>query len=77
MTNSELEAARAKVIAELHARPGPNPLKPIPPEILAEILEDQIPYEEAVRDYKELMENGGEAIEPYLAELNGKYSHPN
>lgn len=45
MTNSELEAERAKIIAELYAMPGPKPLKPILPEIMAEILEDHLPYE--------------------------------
>jgi len=72
MTNQELEAARAKVIAELHARPGPKPLKPIPPDIMAEILEDQLPYEEAVRDYKELMDGGGVSLVSYLRELHEK-----
>ena len=43
----EQEAARSKIIAELMAGPGPKPLKPIPPEIMAEILADQTPYEEA------------------------------
>lgn len=63
---------RAKIIAELMARPGPKPLKPIPPEIMAEILEDQLPYNEAVREYKELIDNGGMSIEPYLEELKRK-----
>ena len=75
MTNQELEAARARVIAELHTRPGTKSLKPIPPEIMAEILEDQIPYEEAVREYKELMEHGGVSLEPYLDGLKQKYSY--
>lgn len=68
------EEARAKIIAELKAQPGPKPLKPIPPEILAELLADQIPYDQAVQEYKELMEHGGVSIEPYLEELKRKYS---
>lgn len=70
MTNLEIEAARAKIIAELHAMPGPKPLKPIPPEIMAEILENQMPYEAAVREYKELMEKGGVSLEPFLEEFD-------
>lgn len=67
------EDARAKLIAELMARPGPKPLKPIPPEIMAELLADEMPPEEAERAYRELMENGGKSIEPYLEELRRKY----
>jgi hypothetical protein len=63
------EQRRAKIIAEL-----PRPLKPIPPEIMAEILENQLPYEEALQEYKELMEQGGYSIEPYLEELKQKYA---
>jgi hypothetical protein len=61
------EQARAKAIAELMAMPGPKPLKPIPPEILAETLEDQIPYDQAVQEYKELMEKGGYSFDEVLA----------
>jgi len=61
------EQARAKVIAELLAMPGPKPLKPIPPELLAELLADQPSYEEAERAYKELMEDGGFSFEEVLA----------
>jgi hypothetical protein len=67
------EQMRAKIIADLMARPGPKPLKPIPPEILAELMADEMPPEEAERAYKELMENGGVSIEPYLDELRRKY----
>jgi hypothetical protein len=67
------EEMRAKIIAELMARPGPKPLKPIPPEIMAELLADEMSPEEAERAYKELMENGGMSIEPYLEELRRKY----
>ena len=70
------EQIRAKVIADLMAQPGPKPLKPIPPEIMAELLADQLPYEEAEREYKELMEKGGVSIEPYLEELRRKYLGP-
>jgi hypothetical protein len=58
---------RARIIAELKARPGPKPLKPIPPEIMAEILADQIPYEQAVQEYRELMEKGGYTFDEVLA----------
>ena len=68
------EEARAKIIAELKARPNARPLKPIPPEIMEELLADQIPYEQAVQEYRELMETGGISIEPYLEELKRKYS---
>ena len=67
------EEVRAKIIAELMARPGPKPLKPIPPEVMAELLADQIPADQAEREYRELMENGGKSIEPYLEELRRKY----
>lgn len=62
------EEQRAKLTAGL-----PRPLKPLPPEIKAEILAKQLPYEEALREYKELMEQGGYSIEPYLEELKQKY----
>jgi hypothetical protein len=69
------EEARAKIVAELKARPGPKPLKPIPPEIMAEILAaDQMSYEEAVREYQALLDGGGCSIEPYLEELKRKYT---
>lgn len=55
MTNAELEAERAKIIAELHAMPGPKPLRPIPPEEMAWALNDLPPVEERLREYKELM----------------------
>ncbi len=65
------EELRKRITAEL-----PKPLKPIPPEIMAEIMENQIPYEEALQQYKELMEHGGVSIEPYLEELKRKYPDP-
>lgn len=67
------EQIREQIIAELKAQPGPQPMKPIPPEVMAEILADQTPYEEAVRDYQDLIASGGSPIEPYLDELKGKY----
>ncbi len=60
------EEARAKIVADLMARPGPKPLKPIPPEVMAELLADQVPYEEAERQYRELMEKGGAPFEEVL-----------
>jgi hypothetical protein len=69
------EEARAKIIAELMARPGPKPQKPIPPEVMAEILAaDQMPYEEAVREYQALLDGGGSSLEAYLEELKRKYT---
>jgi hypothetical protein len=67
------EQHRAKLIAELRALPL-QPLKPIPPEIMAEILEDEMPYEQAEQEYRELMENGGCSIDPYLLELRARYT---
>jgi hypothetical protein len=67
------EEMRAKIIADLMAQPGPKPLKPIPPEVMAELMADDMPPEEAERAYKELMEKGGVSIEPYLEELRRKY----
>ena len=55
MTNQELDTERAKVLAEVHARPGPKPLKPIPPEEMAWALDDLPPAEERLREYPELM----------------------
>ena len=55
MTNAELIAARAKIIAELHSMPGPKPLKPIPADELAWALDDLPPVEERLREYQELM----------------------
>jgi hypothetical protein len=65
------EEARFKQLADL-----PKPLKPIPPEIMAELLEGQLPYEDAVREYRELMAQGGRSLEPYLEELKRKYADP-
>jgi hypothetical protein len=58
------EQLRAKLTEGL-----PRPLKPLPPEIRAEILAKQIPYEEAIREYKELMEKGGYPLGPFLDEF--------
>ncbi|HEX3152499.1 MAG TPA: hypothetical protein VHR66_30780 [Gemmataceae bacterium] len=66
----EQEAARAKIIADLLAMPGPKPLKPIPPEIMAEALADVESEEEWERQLEELMQTGGVPIEPLLAELD-------
>jgi hypothetical protein len=71
------EEMRAKIVAELKARPGPQPLKPIPPEIMAELLADQLPYEEAEREYKELMEKGGLSFEQVLEAFDRAAERPN
>ena len=63
----EQQAERAKIIAELWAQPGPKPLKPIPPDVMALVHEDETTHEEAERGYKELMENGGYSFEEVLA----------
>jgi hypothetical protein len=68
------EQERARIIAELKALPV-QPLKPIPPDVMAEIMEDQIPYEQAEQEYRELMEKGGHSIEPYLLELKAKLAN--
>jgi hypothetical protein len=66
------EQARVKAIAELMAMPGPKPLKPIPPELKAEVLaEFELESEEEVaRQVEELMRTGGVPIEPVLEELD-------
>lgn len=66
------EHARAKVIAELLAMPGPKPLKPIPPELKAEALVDaELETEQDVaRQIEELRKSGGVPIEPLLEELD-------
>jgi hypothetical protein len=68
----EEELARARrELAE-----GPQPLKPIPPELLAEILAEDDSPEESERGYRELMENGGysgEEVLTYLQQLVEKY----
>ena len=60
----------AKVVAELMARPGPKPLKPIPPDLKAEALVDVESEEEWERQLAELKRTGGEPVEPLLAELD-------
>jgi len=67
------EQIREKIIAELKARPGPQPMKPIPPEIMAELLADEMPPEEAEREYRELMCRGGVSLASYVEELKRKY----
>jgi hypothetical protein len=64
------EQIREKIIAELRARPGPKPMKPIPPELKAEALADIESEEEWERQLSELRQTGGEPIEPLLAELD-------
>ena len=64
------EQARVRAIAELMALPGPKPVKPIPPEILAEILADDEPAEETVRQIKEMIANGGYSFAVVLAEFD-------
>lgn len=65
------EQARVKAITELMAMPGPKPLKPIPPEIKAEVLaECELESEEEVaRLVDELRRSGGVSIEPTLEKL--------
>lgn len=67
MTNAEMEAERTRIIAELHAMPGPKPLKPIPPDLKAEILADVESEEEWTSQMEELMRNGGHSFEEVLA----------
>jgi len=67
------EQRRAKIIAELMARPGPKPLKPIPPEIMAELLADEVPAEQAEKEYRDLMAGGGVSLTEYVEELKRKY----
>lgn len=65
------EQERVKAIAELMAMPGPKPLKPIPPDVKAEVLaEIELESEEEVaRQVEELMRTGGVPIEPTLEKL--------
>jgi len=61
-----------KAITELMALPGPKPLKPIPPDLKAEVLaEFELESEEEVaRQVEELKRTGGVPIEPLLKELD-------
>ncbi len=61
---------RVEIIRDLWARPGPKPLKPIPPELKAELFANMEPYEDAERGYRELMEKGGVSIDDLLEELD-------
>jgi len=75
MTNQEIEAARAKIIAELHAMPGPKPLKPIPQELKAELmrkLEWESYDEYTILMIKEMEEYGSYSGEEMLDVLDGK-----
>jgi hypothetical protein len=65
------EQARVKAIAELMAMPGPRPLKPIPPEVKAEVLaEFELESEEEVaRQVEELRKSGGVSIDQLIEEL--------
>jgi hypothetical protein len=66
------EQARVKAISELMAMPGPKPLKPIPPELKAEVLAE-IEWEseeEVMRQIDELRRTGGVSIDDLLEELN-------
>jgi len=66
------EQARVKIITDLLALPGPKPLKPIPPDLKAEVLaEIELESEEEVaRQVEELRLSGGVSLEPLLAELD-------
>jgi hypothetical protein len=64
------EQARAKMIADLMAQPGPKPLRPIPPDLKAEALADIESEEEWERQLAEVQRTGGEPIEPLLEELD-------
>jgi len=75
MTNQEIEATRAKIIAELHAMPGPKPLKPIPQELKDEImrkLEWESYDEYTILMIKEMEEYGSYSGEEMLDVLDGK-----
>jgi hypothetical protein len=73
------EQARVKAIAELMALPGPKPLKPIPPELKAEVLaEFELESEEEVaRQVEELEKSGGVPIEPLIEELQRRVQEIN
>jgi len=66
------EQARVKAITELMAMPGPQPLKPIPPELKAEALaEIELESEEEIeRQIEELRRTGGASIDALLEELD-------
>ncbi len=65
--------ARARIVEQLRSLPGPQPMKPIPPELMAEFMANPEPVEEVERKYRELVNGGGLSIEPYLDELAKKY----
>lgn len=66
------DEARAKLLAELLSRSGPKPLKPIPPELMAEALAYVESEEEWERLLAEVRRTGGDPqpIEALLAELD-------
>ncbi len=69
------EQARVKAIAELMAMPGPKPLKPIPPEIRAELLREadwESDEEYTILQIMELEEKGGYSGEEVIAAMQGK-----
>ena len=71
MTNQDLEAERARVIADIQAMPGPRPLRPIPPEELAWALNDLPPVEVRLREYHELITaENRPSLEGVLSELD-------
>jgi hypothetical protein len=69
------EEARASIIAELTARPGPMPRKPIPADLKAEILREmewESDEEYTILMLQELEEQGGYSGEEVLAIIEGK-----
>ena len=69
------EEVRAKAIAELLARPGPKPVKPIPAELKAELLREMEweSYDEyTILMIQELEEQGGYSGEEVIAMLERK-----
>ncbi len=64
--------ARDRVIAQLRAE-GPQPLKPIPPELKAEILASMPPVEVMERELRDMMENGGIPAREVLANLQKRF----
>ncbi len=64
--------ARDRVIARLRAE-GPQPLKPLPPELKAEILATMPPVEVMERELRDMMENGGIPAREVLADLDREF----
>ncbi len=63
--------ARDRVIAQLRAE-GPQPLKPIPPELKAEIMAGMGTPEELEREFRDMLANGGYSVDEVLADLSQK-----